>query len=327
MNKKQKKTLYRIITAAVLFIAAAAAPVTGYVELVLFIIPYLVIGYDVLRKAFKGIINGQIFDENFLMAIATVGALLLGEYPEAVAVMLFYQVGELFESCAVEKSRRNISDLMDIAPDYANLEIGGGGFEAVDPDDVEIGSVIVIKPGERIPIDGEIIEGSSVLNTSALTGESVPRDVAPGDAVISGCINMTGLLRVRTTKEFGESTVSRILELVEESSMKKSRSENFITKFAKYYTPIVCISAAVLAALPPLANILLLNTEPKWAEWAIRALTFLVISCPCALVISVPLSFFGGIGGASAKGILIKGSNYLENLAKAKYIVMDNHIS
>ncbi|MBR6700306.1 MAG: cadmium-translocating P-type ATPase [Firmicutes bacterium] len=323
MNKKQKKTLYRIITAAVLFIAAAAAPVTGYVELVLFIIPYLVIGYDVLRKAFKGIINGQIFDENFLMAIATVGALLLGEYPEAVAVMLFYQVGELFESCAVEKSRRNISDLMDIAPDYANLEIGGGGFEAVDPDDVEIGSVIVIKPGERIPIDGEIIEGSSVLNTSALTGESVPRDVAPGDAVISGCINMTGLLRVRTTKEFGESTVSRILELVEESSMKKSRSENFITKFAKYYTPIVCISAAVLAALPPLANILLLNPEPMWAEWAIRALTFLVISCPCALVISVPLSFFGGIGGASAKGILIKGSNYLESLAKAKYIVMD----
>ena len=323
MNKKQKKTLYRIITAAVLFIAAAAAPVTGYVELVLFIIPYLVIGYDVLRKAFKGIINGQIFDENFLMAIATVGALLLGEYPEAVAVMLFYQVGELFESCAVEKSRRNISDLMDIAPDYANLEIGGSGFEAVDPDDVEIGSVIVIKPGERIPIDGEIIEGSSVLNTSALTGESVPRDVAPGDAVISGCINMTGLLRVRTTKEFGESTVSRILELVEESSMKKSRSENFITKFAKYYTPIVCISAAVLAALPPLANILLLNSEPMWAEWAIRALTFLVISCPCALVISVPLSFFGGIGGASAKGILIKGSNYLESLAKAKYIVMD----
>ncbi|MBE6020612.1 MAG: cadmium-translocating P-type ATPase [Clostridiales bacterium] len=323
MNKKQKKILYRIIISALLFTSAAAAPLTGYWKPVIFLLPYLIIGHDVLRKACKGIVNGQVFDENFLMAVATVGALILGEYPEAVAVMLFYQIGELFENCAVDKSRKNIADLMDIAPDYANLEIREGGFEVVDPDDVEIGSVIVIKPGERIPIDGEIIEGSSVLNTSALTGESIPRDAAPGDSVISGCINMTGLLRVRTTKEFGESTVSRILELVEESSMKKSRSENFITKFAKYYTPIVCISAVVLAVLPPLANILLLNSGPMWGDWAIRALTFLVISCPCALVISVPLSFFGGIGGASARGILIKGSNYLESLAKAKYIVMD----
>ncbi|MBQ4340135.1 MAG: cadmium-translocating P-type ATPase [Firmicutes bacterium] len=323
MNKKQKKILYRIIISALLFTSAAAAPLTGYWKPVIFLLPYLIIGHDVLRKACKGIVNGQVFDENFLMAVATVGALILGEYPEAVAVMLFYQIGELFESCAVDKSRKNIADLMDIAPDYANLEIREGGFEVVDPEDVAPGSIIIIKPGERIPIDGEIIEGSSVLNTSALTGESIPRDAAPGDSVISGCINMTGLLRVRTTKEFGESTVSRILELVEESSMKKSRSENFITKFAKYYTPIVCISAVVLAVLPPLANILLLNSEPMWGDWAIRALTFLVISCPCALVISVPLSFFGGIGGASARGILIKGSNYLESLAKAKYIVMD----
>ncbi|MDO4482264.1 MAG: heavy metal translocating P-type ATPase [Bacillota bacterium] len=323
MNSKQKKTLYRIIAAAVLTVAAASAPVKGYSELFLFLVPYIIIGYDILRKAFLGIVNGQIFDENFLMAVATVGAMLLGDYAEGTAVMLFYQIGELFESCAVDRSRKNISELMNIAPDYANLEIGKGQLERVDPDDVEPGSIIVIRPGEKIPIDGEIIEGESVINTSALTGESLPREVGAGDEVISGCINMSGLLRVRTTKEFGESTVSKILELVENSSMKKSRSENFITRFAKYYTPAVCIGAAVLAVIPPVFRILAMSSQPMWSEWIVRALTFLVISCPCALVISIPLSFFGGIGGASARGILIKGSNYLETLSRAKYIVFD----
>ena len=323
MNNKQKKTLYRIIAAAALTAAAAALPAEGYAELALFLIPYLIIGYDILRKAFLGIVNGQVFDENFLMAVATVGAMLLGDYVEGTAVMVFYQIGELFESCAVDRSRKNISELMNIAPDYANLETGRGQLEKVDPDDVEPGSIIVIRPGEKIPIDGVIIEGESVINTSALTGESLPRDVRAGDEVISGCINMSGLLRVKTTKEFGESTVSKILELVENSSMKKSRSENFIARFAKYYTPAVCIGAAFLAVIPPVFRMLVISVQPMWSDWIVRALTFLVISCPCALVISIPLSFFGGIGGASSRGILIKGSNYLENLSKAKYIVFD----
>lgn len=322
MSKKQKRILYRIIIAAVLLAAVHFVPVEGYWKLLLYMIPYLVIGYDILRKAVLGIVHGEVFDENFLMAVATVGAILLGDYPEGVAVMLFYQIGELFQAVAVGKSRRNISALMDIRPDYANIEDADGNLEEVDPDDVEIGTVIVVRPGEKVPIDGVVVEGSSTLNTSALTGESVPREVHAEDAIISGCVNLTGLLRIRTTKEFGESTVSKILDLVENSSMKKSRSENFITKFAKYYTPAVCYSAVALAIVPPLVSFLTGNPV-SFATWAIRALTFLVISCPCALVISIPLSFFGGIGGASACGILVKGSNYLEALAQTEYVVFD----
>ena len=322
MTKKQKKVLYRIIAACILVIALHFVPVEGYLQLALYLIPYLVIGYDILRKAVRGILHREIFDENFLMAVATVGAILLGEYQEGVAVMLFYQIGELFQAVAVGKSRRNISALMDIRPDYANIENESGQLEQVDPDEVAIGTVIVVCPGEKIPIDGCVVEGSSTLNTSALTGESVPREVTVGDEVISGCVNTTGLLKIRTVKEFGESTVSKILDLVENSSMKKSRSENFITKFAKYYTPAVCYGALALAILPPLVNFLMGN-PPSWSSWIIRALTFLVISCPCALVISIPLSFFGGIGGASACGILVKGSNYLEALAQTRYVVFD----
>ena len=322
MTKKQKKVLYRIIIAAVLLVTVHFIPVTGWWKAIIFLIPYLVIGYDILRKAVLGIVHGEVFDENFLMAVATIGAFLLGEYSEGVAVMLFYQIGELFQAVAVGKSRRNISALMDIRPDYANVEDAQGNLELVDPDDVEIGTVIVVRPGEKVPIDGVVVEGSSTLNTSALTGESVPREVQCGDDIISGCINLNGLLKIRTTKEFGESTVSKILELVENSSMKKSRCENFITKFARYYTPAVCYSALALAILPPLVN-LLLGNPANWSNWIIRALTFLVISCPCALVISIPLSFFGGIGGASACGILVKGSNYLEALAQTKYVVFD----
>jgi len=322
MTKKQKKVLYRIIVAAILLVAVNFVPVTGYLKAVLFLVPYLVIGYDILRKAVLGIIHGEVFDENFLMAVATVGAMILGEYSEGVAVMLFYQIGELFQAVAVGKSRRNITALMDIRPDYANVEDADGNLEQVDPDDVEIGSIIVVRPGEKVPIDGVVAEGSSTLNTSALTGESVPREVGCGDDIISGCININGLLKIRTTKEFEESTVSKILELVENSSMKKSRCENFITKFARYYTPAVCYSALALAILPPVIN-LLLGNPANWSTWVIRALTFLVISCPCALVISIPLSFFGGIGGASACGILVKGSNYLEALAQTKYVVFD----
>lgn len=322
MTKKQKKVLYRIIAAAVLMIILHFLPVEGYVRLALYMIPYIVIGYDILRKAVLGIIHGEVFDENFLMAVATVGAIILGEYTEGVAVMLFYQIGELFQAVAVGKSRRNITALMDIRPDYANIENEDGSLWQVDPDDVEIGTVIVVQPGEKIPIDGIIIEGSSTLNTSALTGESIPRETSEGMEVISGCVNMTGLLKIRTTKEFGESTVSKILDLVENSSMKKSRSENFISKFARYYTPAVCYSALVLAFLPPIVNILIGNPA-NWSTWIIRALTFLVISCPCALVISIPLSFFGGIGAASACGILVKGSNYLEALSQTKYVVFD----
>ena len=291
------------------------------IEIVAYLIPYLVIGYDILKKAFLGIIHGEVFDENFLMAIATVGAMVLGEYKEASAVMLFYQIGELFQSYAVGKSRKNITALMDIRPDYANIE-KDGKLEQVDPDDVQIGTVIVVQPGEKVPIDGKVVEGSSSLNTSALTGESVPREVHVGDEIISGCVNLTGLIKIETSKEFGESTVSKILDLVENSSMKKSRSENFITRFAKYYTPAVCIAALALAVLPPLVNIIMGNPA-AWSKWIIRALTTLVISCPCALVISIPLSFFGGIGGASAKGILVKGSNYLEALSYTKYVVCD----
>ena len=323
MNKKQKIVLIRIILAAALMIAILLSPAEGWLRFALFMIPYLIVGYDILRKAALGVINGQVFDENFLMSVATIGAILLGEYPEGVSVMLFYQIGELFQSVAVDRSRKNIADLMDIVPDYANLETGKGGIEKVDPDEVEAGSVIVIKPGEKIPIDGEVLEGTSVLNTSALTGESMPRDVGPGDPVISGCINMTALLRVRTTKEFEDSTVAKILELVENSSMKKARSENFITRFARYYTPAVCLAALLLALGGPLIRLAFLHQAPMWTDWITRALTFLVISCPCALVISIPLSFFGGIGGASARGILVKGSNYLEKLAKAKYFVFD----
>ena len=322
MTKKQKKVLYRIIAAAVLLVVVHFVPVEGYLKGLLYLIPYLVIGYDILRKAVMGIVHREIFDENFLMAVATVGAMLLGEYSEGVAVMLFYQIGELFQGVAVGKSRRNIAALMDIRPDYANVEDENGNLEQVDPDDVEIGTIIVVRPGEKVPIDGVVVEGNSTLNTSALTGESVPRSVKVEDAIISGCVNLTGLLKIRTTKEFGESTVSKILELVENSSMKKARTENFITKFARYYTPAVCYSALALAILPPVIN-LLMGNPAGWSNWVIRALTFLVISCPCALVISIPLSFFGGIGGASANGILVKGSNYLEALAQTKYVVFD----
>lgn len=322
MSRKQKKMLTRIILAAVLIIALSLIPVTGYLRFILYMIPYLVIGYDILKKAGKGILNRQVFDENFLMAVATVGAILLGDYAEGVAVMLFYQIGELFQSYAVGKSRRNISDLMDIRPDYANVE-HDGMLEQVDPDEVEIGTVIVVQPGEKIPIDGEIIEGSTTLNTSALTGESLPREGKAGDEVISGCINMTGVIRIRTTKEFGESTVSKILDLVENASSKKSRSENFISKFARYYTPAVCYGALALAVIPPIVRMLVFGLSAEWGDWIYRALTFLVISCPCALVISIPLSFFAGIGGASREGILVKGSNYLEALAQTKYVVFD----
>lgn len=325
MNKKQKKVLIRIIVAAVLMIALSVIPVVpskGVIRFVLFMIPYLVIGYDILRKAFKGILNRQVFDENFLMAVATVGAILLGDYVEGTAVMLFYQIGELFQSYAVGKSRRNISELMDIRPDYANIEVDGE-ITQVDPDEVEIGTVIVVQPGEKVPIDGVVEQGKASLNTSALTGESKPREVQEGDEVISGCINMTGLLHIRTTKEFGESTVSKILDLVENSSSKKSRSENFITKFAKYYTPAVCYGALALAVLPPLVRMFAMGLDPSFGDWIYRALTFLVISCPCALVISIPLSFFAGLGGASHEDVLVKGSNYLETLAGVKCVVFD----
>ena len=337
MTKKQKKVLIRIIVSAVLLVAMAVtftvldksgmvnlenpSVMWRCIEIVAYLIPYLIIGYDILKKAFLGIIHGEVFDENFLMAIATVGAMVLGEYKEASAVMLFYQVGELFQSYAVGKSRKNITALMDIRPDYANIE-KDGKLEQVDPDDVQIGTVIVVQPGEKVPIDGKVVEGSSSLNTSALTGESVPREVHVGDEIISGCVNLNGLIKIETTKKFGESTVSKILDLVENSSMKKSRSENFITRFAKYYTPAVCIAALALAVLPPLVNMIMGNPA-AWSKWIIRALTTLVISCPCALVISIPLSFFGGIGGASAKGILVKGSNYLEALSYTKYVVCD----
>ena len=321
MNKKQKKVLIRIIAASVTMILFAFIPVKGWLEFVLFMIPYFIIGYDILLKAFKGIKNKQVFDENFLMAVATVGAIALGDYKEGVAVMLFYQIGELFQSYAVGRSRRNISELMDIRPDYANIE-RDGKLERVDPDEVVIGSVIVVQPGEKVPIDSVIIEGSTTLNTSALTGESVPREAKAGDDVISGCINMTGVLKIKTTKEFGESTVSKILDLVENSSSKKSRSENFISKFARYYTPAVCYGALALAILPPVVS-MFLGFDAMWGEWIYRALTFLVISCPCALVISIPLSFFAGIGGASNAGVLVKGSNYLETLSKTKYVVFD----
>ena len=323
MNKKQKKVLTRIIVAAVLMVVLSLLPVDGWLKFVLFMIPYLVIGHDILLKAWKGILNRQVFDENFLMAVATIGAILLGDYKEGVAVMLFYQIGELFQSYAVGKSRRNISELMDIRPDYANIEKEDGTLEQVDPDEVEIGSVIVVQPGEKVPIDGVIEEGRTSLNTSALTGESLPREVGVGDEVISGCINMSGVLKIRTTKEFGESTVSKILDMVENASSKKSRSENFISKFAKYYTPAVCYGALALAVLPPLVRLLFLGMTPEWGDWVMRALTFLVISCPCALVISIPLSFFAGIGGASNAGVLVKGSNYLETLSETKYVVFD----
>ncbi|MBQ7776214.1 MAG: cadmium-translocating P-type ATPase [Lachnospiraceae bacterium] len=323
MTKKQKKVLYRIIIAAVLMIVIACLPLSGWIRFFAFMVPYVIIGYDILKKAVLGILHKEIFDENFLMAVATVGAILLGDYKEATAVMLFYQIGELFQSVAVGKSRRNIANLMDIRPDYANVENESGQLEQVDPDDVAIGTVIWVKPGERIPIDGEVVEGASTLNTSALTGESLPREVTIGDKVISGCVNLSGLLKIQTTKEFGESTVSKILELVENSSMRKSKSENFITKFAHYYTPAVCYAALALAILPPLFNMLVLGNSAQWGTWVTRALTFLVISCPCALVISIPLSFFGGIGGASSCGILIKGSNFLETLAQTDYVVFD----
>lgn len=322
MTKKQKKMLCRIIAAFILMIILHFVPATGLLSLVLYLVPYLVIGYDILKKAFLGIIHGEIFDENFLMAVATIGAIILGDYSEGAAVMLFYQIGELFQSYAVGKSRRNISSLMDIRPDYANLE-QGDSYEQVDPDEVQIGSVIVVLPGEKLPIDGVITEGSTTLNTSALTGESVPCSVSVGDEVISGSVNLTGLIKVRTTKEFGESTVSKILDLVENSSMKKARTERFITKFAHYYTPAVCYSALALAILPPIFRIVFLHSAPAWGDWIFRALTFLVISCPCALVISIPMSFFGGIGAASRNGILVKGSNYLEALAQTKYVVFD----
>lgn len=322
MTKKQKKVLIRIIIAAVLIIAFSFLPLEGYIRFICYMVPYLVIGYDVLRKAIKGILNRQVFDENFLMAVATVGAIALGDYKEGVSVMLFYQIGELFQSYAVGKSRRNISELMDIRPDYANVE-KDGELEQVDPDEVEVGTVIVVQPGEKVPIDGVITEGSSTLNTSALTGESLPREAKAGDEVISGCINMTGLLKIQTIREFGESTVSKILELVENSSSRKSRSENFISKFARYYTPAVCYGALALAILPPIVRILALGLAPEWGDWIYRALTFLVISCPCALVISIPLSFFAGIGGASHEGVLVKGSNYLETMAQTKYVVFD----
>ena len=328
MTKKQKKMLIRIIIAAVLLIALNFIPVKGILRMILFLIPYLVIGYDILKKAGKGILNRQVFDENFLMAVATIGAIAIaiydrsGNFNEAVAVMLFYQIGELFQSYAVGKSRRNISELMDIRPDYANIE-QDGKLERVDPDEVEIGTVIVVQPGEKVPIDGIVIAGTSTLNTSALTGESLPRETKVGDEIISGCINMTGVLKIRTTKEFGESTVSKILELVENSTSRKSRSEDFISKFAKYYTPAVCYGALALAILPPLVRMLAMGAAPQWDMWIYRALTFLVISCPCALVISIPLSFFAGIGGASHEGVLVKGSNYLEAMSQTKYVVFD----
>ena len=323
MTKKQKKVLYRIIASAVLLILLRLSGISGWAAFAVYMASYLVIGYDILRKALLGIIHGKVFDENFLMAVATVGAIALGEYAEGTAVMLFYQIGELFQSYAVGKSRRNIVGLMDIRPDYANVEDENGQLEQIDPDDVAIGTTILVRPGEKIPIDGRVIEGRSDLNTSALTGESMPREVSEGDQVISGCTNLTGLLKIETTKEFGESTVSKILELVENSSMHKSRSENFITKFARVYTPAVCCAAVILAIVPPLFQLLIGGIAPDWSEWVIRALTFLVISCPCALVISIPLSFFGGIGGASACGILIKGSNYMETLAKTECVVFD----
>ena len=322
MNKKQKKMLIRIIISFILFIALRVLSLNDFYETILFLITYFIIGYDILKKAIKGILNRQVFDENFLMAIATVGAIALGEYSEGTAVMLFYQIGEWFQSYAVGKSRRNISELMDIRPDYANIEDDSGNIVQVDPDEVEIGSTIIVKPGEKIPIDGKIIEGTSSLNTSALTGESLPQEVTTNDEVISGCINITGLLKIKTTKEFGESTVSKILDMVENASSKKSKSENFISKFARYYTPAVCYSALALALIPPIIN-LLIGNEASWSVWIYRALTFLVISCPCALVISIPLSFFAGIGGASNTGVLVKGSNYLEALAATKYVVFD----
>ena len=325
MNKKQKKSIdpdYRGSSIDDPLSVIPVVPSKGVIRFVLFMIPYLVIGYDILRKAFKGILNRQVFDENFLMAVATVGAILLGDYVEGTAVMLFYQIGELFQSYAVGKSRRNISELMDIRPDYANIEVDGE-ITQVDPDEVEIGTVIVVQPGEKVPIDGVVEQGKASLNTSALTGESKPREVQEGDEVISGCINMTGLLHIRTTKEFGESTVSKILDLVENSSSKKSRSENFITKFAKYYTPAVCYGALALAVLPPLVRMFAMGLDPSFGDWIYRALTFLVISCPCALVISIPLSFFAGLGGASHEGVLVKGSNYLETLAGVKCVVFD----
>lgn len=328
MNKKQKKMLTRIVIAAAMLVALHFLPVTGLVRLALYLAAYLVIGYDILRKAWKGILNGRVFDENFLMAIATVGAFALaiyeksGDYTEAISVMLFYQIGELFQSYAVGRSRKNISELMDIRPDYANIE-RDGKLEKVDPDEVKIGSTIIVQPGEKVPIDGVVLTGASSLNTSALTGESLPRDVKAGDEIISGCINMTGVLTIQTTKEFGESTVSKILELVEDSSSHKSRSEDFIAKFARVYTPAVCYGALALAVLPPLVRMLFMGLSAQWGEWIYRALTFLVISCPCALVISIPLSFFAGIGGASKEGILIKGSNYLETLSEVKTVVFD----
>lgn len=344
MTRKQKKVLWRIIAASLLLVfvsflptdwlvgvekgcVASGIPVVsrlpeGWFSMVLYLIPYLIIGYDILRKAVLGVIHGEVFDENFLMAVATVGAMLLSDYREGVAVMLFYQIGELFQSVAVGKSRRNISALMDIRPDYANVEAEDGMLTQVDPEEVAVGSVILVRPGEKVPIDGVIVEGSSTLNTSALTGESLPREVAAGEEIVSGCVNLSGVLRIRTTKEFGESTVSKILDLVENSSMKKAKAENFISKFAHYYTPIVCYSALALAILPPIVN-LLMGQSADWSNWVVRALTFLVISCPCALVISIPLSFFGGIGGASSCGILVKGSNYLEALAKTRYVVFD----
>lgn len=322
MTRKQKNVLIRIIAAAVGMIVFAMIPVEGYIRFGLFMIPYFVIGYDILRKAVKGIMNRQVFDENFLMAVATIGAIALGEYTEGVAVMLFYQVGELFQSYAVGKSRRNISDLMDIRPDYANVEKENGELVQIDPDEVEVDSVIVVQPGEKVPIDGVVVEGKASLNTSALTGESLPRDVEAGDEVISGCINMTGVLKIRTTKEFGESTASKILDLVENASSRKSKSENFISKFARYYTPAVCYSAAALAVIPPLVR-MVMQMSPEWNVWIFRALTFLVISCPCALVISIPLSFFAGIGGASRCGVLVKGSNYLETMSEVTCVVFD----
>lgn len=327
MNKKQKKTLIRIIAAVILLCIIYVFPISGWMRFAAYMVPYGIIGYDVLRKAVKGICNRQVFDENFLMAVATIGALALavyedGDYIEAIAVMLFYQIGELFQGYAVGKSRKNISELMDIRPDYANIEVNGK-LEQVDPDEVEIGTILVVQPGEKVPIDGVVVSGTSSLNTSALTGESVPRDVSPGEEIISGCINMTGVLYIKTTKEFDESTVSKILDLVENASSRKSKSEAFISKFARVYTPVVCYSALALAVIPPLVRILVMGTTPMWEDWIYRALTFLVISCPCALVISVPLSFFAGIGGASHAGILIKGSNYMETLAKVKTVVFD----
>ncbi|MBQ3664681.1 MAG: cadmium-translocating P-type ATPase [Lachnospiraceae bacterium] len=326
MNKKQKKVLTRIIVTSILILVLELISIEnllgGYLKFGLFMIPYLIIGYDILKKAFKGIRNRQMFDENFLMAVATIGAIALGEYVEGVAVMLFYQIGELFQSYAVGKSRRNISELMDIRPDYANVEVDGE-IVRIDPDEVETGTIIIVQTGEKVPIDGIVVEGNAALNTSALTGESMPRNVEKGDEIISGCINMTGVLKIKTTREFGESTVSKILDLVESSSSKKSKSENFISRFAKYYTPVVCYLALALAILPPIVRIAVMELKPLWGEWIYRALTFLVISCPCALVISIPLSFFAGIGGASHEGVLVKGSNYLEALSMTKYVVFD----